>query len=486
MKKTLQEIKIRKLNHFLFGEFERGYMLSNDWGEVAFVSKVDFWKFLKGELEKESSLYKELEMKGFIKNEKLFPFIIQKYQQKKTYLKRGPRLHIIVVTGRCNLKCIYCHASAQDMKKKEYDMDKKTAKQVVDRIFETPLNEITIEFQGGEPLVNWEVIKFIVKYAQEKNKKIGKKISFALVSNFSLMNEEKFKFLVQNKVSLAGSLDGDEDLQKKNRPMPNGNSFIPLKKWSKFFFKRYDKLKEEGYFPKMATITTITKFSLKHWKEIIDTHLELGFDRIFIRPVDPFGFSKKGERKWEMISCTPEEFLDFYKNCLEYILEVNRKGKKFREIFTSIFVSKIFSSEDPDFMDLRSPCGAGLGQLAYHYNGNVYSCDEGRMVSMMGDESFYLGNVFKNSLKEIIDNPIVRTLCISSCLESLPGCESCVFRPFCGVCPIYNYSVYGNIFPKSFNKNERCIINKGILSFIFHKIKENKEDLKIMKKWIKN
>jgi uncharacterized protein len=436
-------------------------------------------------LDKKGETYLKLKQGNFVKNkEQLFSFS-EKYKVKKGYLQTGPSLHIIVITLRCNFNCIYCHASARNMEDSDYDMTEETAIKTVDRIFETSSSYINIEFQGGEPLANWKMIEFILKYANDKNKKYQKELKFSLVSNFSLMDEKKFDFLIKNKVSLTSSLDGDRALQNKNRPLAGGDSFDPVQKWTKRFFEIYPKIQKEGYTAKMGALVTVTKFSLDKWKEIIDTYVELGFDRIFLRPINPFGFSGFSKEKWGTIAYSPTDFLEFYQKSLEYILELNKKGIKFREICTAVFLKKIYEPRDPGFMDLRSPCGAGIGQIAYHYNGNIFSCDEGRMMSMMGDDSFLLGNVFDNSLRDIVDNPITKSLCVSSCLEGLPGCQDCALRPYCGVCPIYNYAVYGNIFPKSFNGNDRCLINRGILHLILQKTKDEKTN-KIFKSWMRN
>jgi len=92
---------------------------------------------------------------------------------------------------------------------------------------------------------------------------------------------------------------------------------------------------------------------------------------------------------------------------------------------------------------------------------------------MMNDESFRLGNVSENIYKEIVSNPIVRTMCMASCLDGLPHCNDCVYKSYCGVCPIYNYSEQGNIFGQMPN-NERCQINMAILDLLFERL-ENKK-----------
>jgi len=91
--------------------------------------------------------------------------------------------------------------------------------------------------------------------------------------------------------------------------------------------------------------------------------------------------------------------------------------------------------------------------------------------------------VHENNYKDIITSPIVRTMCTASCLDGLAGCSNCVFKPYCGVCPIYNYSKQGNIFGQMPN-NDRCAINKAILSYLFEKL-EDKKAKKVLEGWVK-
>jgi len=152
------------------------------------------------------------------------------------------------------------------------------------------------------------------------------------------------------------------------------------------------------------------------------------------------------KKTWEKIGYGPQDFLDFYRRTLDALIEKNLAGHQMIDRGSAILLAKILSREDPNFLDLRSPCGAGLGQLAYNYDGNVFTCDEGRMMYYMGEEAFLLGNVLEKSYDELIGNEVVESMCIASCLDVLPGCSDCVYMPYCGVCPVYNYAEQGNIF----------------------------------------
>lgn len=118
-------------------------------------------------------------------------------------------------------------------------------------------------------------------------------------------------------------------------------------------------------------------------------------------------------------------------------------GRKFAEAHASIFLAKLLGDVAPNYMELRSPCGAGVGQMAFTASGDVYTCDEGRMMAEMGDESFQLGNIYENGYDSWIESPACRATCSASLLETLPTCCDCVYQPYCGVCPVVNYAMEG-------------------------------------------
>jgi len=223
---------------------------------------------------------------------------------------------------------------------------------------------------------------------------------------------------------------------------------------------------------------TTTSYSLKYPKEIVNEYLKLKLTNIFLRPLSPFGLAKK---IWEKIGYSPQEYLKFYKKALDYIIKLNLKGKKFWERTARIFLEKILTKRDPNFLDIRSPCGAVIGQLTYNYNGDIYTCDEGRMLAQMGDFSFKLGNVKETKYSQIVNHPTTKVMTLASCLECLPMCADCVFKPYCGICPLYNYAHEGNLFAQTPN-NFHCRINKEILEYLFERL-TNLKIKSVFKEW---
>ena len=106
-----------------------------------------------------------------------------------------------------------------------------------------------------------------------------------------------------------------------------------------------------------------------------------------------------------------------------------------QEGHAATFFSKILHGYPVNYMELRSPCGATLGQMAYYTNGDVFTCDEGRMLYEMGNDAFRLGNVWENTYSQLVHSSTCRAVCLASITESIPGCCDCVYQPYCGVCP---------------------------------------------------
>ncbi|MDO8756432.1 MAG: radical SAM protein, partial [Elusimicrobiota bacterium] len=184
-------IDVNSLAAFNFRDMGGWHLLTNEWGQFLMMSTEDFNRFMAGKVAASEPLYRELETRGFIKARLDFPRLAASYVKKNSFQWiPGPSLHMIVVTLRCNQKCHYCHSSVVDPSRTDTDMDIATAKKTVDFIFATPNPTICIEFQGGEPLLNWPVVKFITEYAQAKAKAGNRKLLMALVCNFTLMTED--------------------------------------------------------------------------------------------------------------------------------------------------------------------------------------------------------------------------------------------------------------------------------------------------------
>lgn len=466
---------------FNFRDMGGWHLITNDYGQFLMLSTADFERFMAGKVGPSDPLYAELESRGFLKDRLDFPQLATNLVRKNAFhWFPGPSLHMIVVTLRCNQKCQYCHSSVVDPSRTDTDMDVATAKKTVDFIFQTPNPTICIEFQGGEPLLNWPVVKFITEYAQAKAKHSKKKLLMALVCNFTLMSEDKLDYLFEHHVSICTSLDGPAELHNKNRPFfGGGEAQQKVLYWLEKINERCNSDEQKKHYLPGALMTT-TRFSLDYGPQIVDLYVRLGLEQIFLRPLSPIGYAK---RVWKDIGYEPEEFVRFYEDTLDYIIDLNVSGKSnIMERMALVLLTKIVKGEDPGFMDLRSPAGAVLGCVAYNYNGEIFVSDEGRMVDHQGDPIFKIGDVAKNDWKDVIDHPTTRACVTASTLDNQPMCQQCAYKPYCGAEPVFHYEMQKSVYGQMPNSGW-CLSHMGVFDVIFRKLRDPRSR-KVLDKWL--
>lgn len=455
-----QETQEFILNNFRTKNFKDKILVITEQGDWIALSKKRFDLLMQGKPDKETI------ESGLIINKNNINNIVKKQRAHYTHLYSGVSLHIVSLTSRCNLKCSYCHSEVKAENFKNVDMDKNTAKKVVDFIFKSSSDYIRIEFQGGEPLLNFSALKEIVNYANKLNKTKKKKLSFALVNNLTKMNDKIIDYLIKNNIGICTSLDGPKDVHDKIRTYFNGKgSYKDVVKW-------INKIKNSKNYSLEALMVT-TKFSLAFPIEIVDEYVKHGFRRIQIKQLSNLGSAHKS---WEEISYSAEEFLDFWKKCVDYMVELNLKGTYINEVMTTYILKNILTDEPNAYVDLQSPCGAALNQLAYDYTGSVYTCDEGRQFDL-----FKLGDFTKDEYKDVLTSEGAASI-IAASTNDCYLCDNCVYKPYCGICPVLNYSESGNLLPK-LAANDRCKILKGMFDYIFERLLNSRKYEKVFKTW---
>ncbi|MFH1641595.1 MAG: His-Xaa-Ser system radical SAM maturase HxsB [Nanoarchaeota archaeon] len=450
--------KVFFYNNFRTKRFGSRILAVSEQGGWADFSKKEFDSLIRG------NTTKKIMDSGLAIDKKNINGVIEKQRQRYCHLFNGTSLHIVVPTLRCNLSCSYCHSKAKSEKAKNYDMDKKTAKKAVDFIFQSLSAHIKIEFQGGEPLLNFGIIKEIIEYAKKVNK--NKDLKFALVTNLTKIDDKKLKYLIKNKVGICTSLDGPKHLHDKIRVDHNqGGSYKNVVSW-------IETIKDEYKYPIDALMVT-TRHSLQCPREIVDEYIKHGFNRIQFKSMNNLGNAQKA---WGSLSYSAEEYLTFWKQAIEYMVELNLKGEDIYDAYTTYILKKILTNDPNIFVDLQSPCGAAISQLAYDYNGDIFTCDEGRQYDL-----FKLGNVRNNDYREILTSNETASI-ISASTNDCFLCDACVYKPYCGLCPVCCYAETGSVVPK-LSMDNRCKILKGIFDYIFEKLIFSDKHKKVFTKW---
>ncbi len=446
-------------------------LLVNQAGEYIFLSENEFKDFYEQKLTTSNPIYRTLQSKQFLStNENIEiskDILALKLRTRKAFVSEFTSLHMIVVTLRCNCSCKYCHASSVDINAKEFDMDWETAQKTIEMIFQTPSQDIKIEYQGGEPLLNWEIVKESILYAEFLNKFYKKKLGFVICTNMIDINKNQLIFCRKHRVDLSSSLDGNKQIHDINRP-------------SRIYNSSYDKFKTNLQMSRnilgqngCSPLLTITKTNINHLKDIIDHYIELGFNNIFLRALNPYGNALLNKSE---LMYTTKEFIDAYKDALDYIIQLNKNGTNFVECYTALFLSRILTPYSTGFVDLQSPSGAGISGAIYNYDGNIYPADEARMLARMGDNYFCMGNVKTTSYKEAFGGEIIRNIVKSSCVETIPICSECAYQQYCGADVIRNYLETKDLYRNTIN-SDFCYKNKSILDHIFYLLHSNDDEL---------
>lgn len=467
-----------ELSYFRYRKIDDSVLVTNDYGFFEFLSEQEFHQFVTGELPAEHPKRISLHEKFFYREN--LPAQVERFRSKNHFVTSGTSLHIIVVTLRCDHQCPYCHSSIVGPTRTEFDISDETCDDVVDRIFESPNPNITIEFQGGEPLLAWPKIKRIIDRAEEKNKTAGKTILYALVSNLVNLTEEIVEEIVKRRIQVSTSMDGPAVVHDANRPYRKGMSAHNIVLGKIQMLK--DRYAKEGWDPgvyNVGCIFTTTRNAFGHEKEIIDQYVALGLHNIHLRTLDPLGYAVKNTHK---LAYTYEEYKEFYFKTLDYIIELNRGGYEFAETTASLHLKKILTAGDPNYLDLRSPCGATIGQIAYDYDGRVFTCDEGRMLAAMGDDRFMVGTS-KDSWPSFIRHEVTRATTVASTMDSVPGCAECAYKPYCGICPVHNVRTHGSIFGMQI-ASDYCKHHMAIQDWIFRKMRDEPDVVSFFNQWV--
>jgi uncharacterized protein len=393
----------------------------------------------------------------------------------RTRMRRLPDstgLHIFVVTLRCEHTCRYCQVSRQSAAKGEFDMTEETARRALELAFRSPSPHLKIEFQGGEPLLNFRLVRWITSEAKRMNAAYGKDLAFVIATNLALLDEETLDFCDEQDVHVSTSLDGPQDLHNGNRRRPGRDSWQQAVSGIKRVQQRLGQ-------DRVSALMTTTEASLDRAAEIIDVYAELGLRGVFLRPISPYGFALRGRGGGNY---DVDRWLEFYAAGLNHIVELNARGVPMVEIYASIIAKKMLTNADPGYVDLTSPAGIGIGALVYNYDGDIYASDEGRMLAEMDDSTFRLGNVHDSSYADVmLSDSLLRPLTESITL-SAPMCATCAFEPYCGADPVFHHATVGD-FTGHKALSAFCRRNMGVFTLLLRKVRDDPYFRDLMWRW---
>lgn len=398
--------------------------------------------------------------------------LLSQYRTRKSYLLQGPALHIFVVSLRCHHSCNYCQVSRQSIGHNAFDMAGDAARHAVDRLFEWPSRDLTIEFQGGEPLLHFDRVRSITEQIVARNASERRTLSFVLASTLHDLTEDQLTFFKEHRFKLSTSLDGPEWLHNANRPRPGRDSY---RRTLEGIERGRAALGDDA----VSALTTLTRHSLEAPEAIIDEYRKLEFHAISLRPLSPYGFASRTQ---DRNGYGMDAYMGFYAKALDYLLQINRSGYHLKETYASLLLSQLLGPFAHGYVDLRSPTGAGFGAVVYDYDGQVYPSDEARMLAAMGEGRFSLGRV-DQPVADWMASPAMQLLIDAGVAESLPTCSDCAYVPLCGADPIDHFARQGDTLGHR-PSSEFCRRQMGLFDLLLERYdRADPEDRAVMERW---
>ncbi len=306
----------------------------------------------------------------------------------------------------CNLRCSYCFAGTGEYMGHRSLMSLEVGKKAVDFLIENSGNRrnLEVDFFGGEPLMNFDVVKGIVEYAREKEKESNKNFRFTITTNGILLDEEKRAYINENMHNVVLSLDGRKEINDEVRKRIDGKGsydrILPLIK------KMVDERGEKDYYVR----GTFTRKNLDFGADVL--HLaDLGFDQISVEPVVAAKDSGLDIRNEDL-----KAVCDEYERLAKEYVDRRKNGQWF-----NFFHFMIDLEGGPCIAKRLRGCGSGTEYLAVTPEGELYPCHQ-----FVGHKEFNLGNVFDglngNPIREIFSDTNVYTK---------PQCNSCWAKFYC-------------------------------------------------------
>jgi len=481
--KPLEEFFAQELHEYEFLPFKFHRLktgrvfVSNIVGEWLVLDTQTFELFTSSSLTPASAAYADLRARHFLLDRDsgvAVDLLTVKLRQRLQHLRSVFGLAIFVVTLRCEHACPYCQVSRQSDDHAAFDMSPAYADAALKLLFASPAREFKIEFQGGEPLLNFGLIQHIVLEAKRLAEVSGKSVSFVITSNLALLTDDVLAFCAEHDILLSTSLDGPAELHNKNRPRRGNNSHQLATDGIR---RVQNRLGADG----VAALMTTTKASLDRVVDIIDEYRSQDLHEIFLRPLSPYGFAVK--TKW-FKAYDQLEWLRFYREGLRYIIDLNRRGERFIELYASTILGKMLTSRPGNYVDMMNPAGIGSRVIVFNYDGDIYASDEARMLAEMGDKTFRLGNVGADSLAEVVLSDSLLDAVEGTVLESAPMCSDCAFQHYCGADPVYHHATQGDpIGHKAFSGF--CDRQMGIFEELIELMEADPEAARILSSWVR-
>lgn len=374
-------------------------------------------QYSKEEIDEACEEIEELKQAGQLFTEDVYRDAIIDFKKRKTVVK-ALCLHI---AHDCNLACKYCFAEEGEYHGGRSLMSYEVGKKALDFLIANSGNRVNLEvdFFGGEPLMNFQVVKDLVAYGRSREEACNKKFRFTLTTNGVLLDDEVMEFANKEMANVVLSIDGRKEVHDYMRPTRNGKGSYDLVIDK---FKKMAALRNQtNYYVR----GTFTRHNLDFSKDVI--HLaDLGFKQISAEPVVAPDTQDYAIREEDL----PKLF-DEYDLLAKEMIEREKQGNGFQ-----FFHFMIDLTGGPCLYKRLSGCGSGTEYLAVTPWGDLYPCHQ-----FVGMEEFKLGNVDSGIERtELVDDFKLCNVYVKD------KCKDCFARFYCsGGCAANSYNFHGTL-----------------------------------------
>ena len=388
-----------------------------DKGEILDFVKAQTLPYTEEEIAEAVEEILLLAQEGQLYTEDIYENYIDSFKKRETVVK-ALCLHI---AHDCNLACRYCFAEEGEYHGRRAIMSYEVGKKALDFLVANSGNRTNLEvdFFGGEPLMNWEVVKQLVAYGRSLEEEHHKKFRFTITTNGVLLNDEILEFVNKEMGNMVLSIDGRKEVHDRMRPHRGGqgsyDEIVPK------FKKAAESRGQMNYYVR----GTYTHYNTDFAKDVL--HLaDLGFKQISVEPVVAPETEDYAIREEDL-----PQLLAQYDELAEEMIKRRKEGNGF-----NFFHFMIDLEGGPCVAKRLSGCGSGTEYLAVTPWGDLYPCHQ-----FVGNEDFLMGNVDEGVLRTDIRDEFKQ--CNVYAKEK---CKDCFAKFYCsGGCAANSYNFTGNV-----------------------------------------
>lgn len=344
---------------------------------------------------------------------------------RRQHVGGGSAYVILIPTLRCNLKCSYCQVSRAPLAAQGFDWDSETLQKVLGFLDGLPVEEIQIEFQGGEPFLRLDLLQAVAAFARRR----FQRVRFVVCSNLQTLDEDILAFLDSEDVLISTSLDGPHQIHTRNRTADSA--------LTKNFLSNLERVIGLIGPARVSALPTIDMDDPPDPEDLIAAYEAFGFTSLYLRPVNYQGFARKSHPA----ARTSTAWNAYYRGFIDTLIARNAlTGRVMEEFYLAHCLRRILAPGLDGHTDLRNPNIPTGANAVIDFDGQIYPSDEARMLARIRRVNLAIGNV-----SDGLDQEKLALLAPGHINNFDPDCIHCPYQPFCGTDPIDDLSRSGRI-----------------------------------------